>query len=53
MVWFNYPAETYATPRLRPKVQLPVTADAIGYLRTANLEYADEQQKSIGFVYFK
>lgn len=52
--WFHYPAESYATPRLRPKALLPV-ADAIGYQR---IEADDEKWRGvhwcgrIGFVVF-
>ena len=52
--WFNYPAESYATPRLRPRALLPV-ADAIGYQR---IEADDEKWRGvhwvgrIGFVVF-
>lgn len=50
--YWNYPAETYATPKLRPKVG-PV-ADAIGY-RTVDAVSAwwDEQPRGcIGFIHF-
>ena len=53
MIWWNYPAETYATPRLRPKVLPPVSADAIGYLRTQNLEGVEDCKQPVGFVHFK
>ena len=51
---FQYPAETFATPRLRPKTPLPV-ADAIGYKTVDALSYAasdDEVIARIGFVIF-
>jgi hypothetical protein len=45
---FQYPAETFATPRLRP--QFKPVADAIGY-KTTN-QIPDEPVGSIGFVIF-
>jgi hypothetical protein len=48
---FQYPAETYATPRLRPRPLLPV-ADAIGYLRVSPTNDDDGVTGRIGFVVF-
>ncbi len=49
-VWWNYPAETYATPKLRPRPQQPL-ADAIGYKVVD--QSRDEPSGSIGFVRFR
>ncbi len=49
-VWYQYPAETFALPRLRPKPLIPV-ADAIGY-KTVD-QSRDEPSGSIGFVRFR
>ena len=48
-VWYQYPAETFATPRLRPKSG-PV-ADAIGYHRVYPI--GDDDVGRIGFVHFR
>ena len=47
ITWYRYPAETAATPKLRPKPALPV-ADAIGYKTV----YPHEEAWWIGFVHF-
>ena len=47
-IWFDYPAETFGTPRLRPKATVPV-ADAIGYHRVYPVE---EITWPLGFVDF-
>ena len=48
--WYDYPAETFATPRLRPKSQ--PTADAIGYKTTPSHIDEDYVTRRIGFVFF-
>jgi len=48
--YWNYPAETYATPKLRPKL-VPV-ADAVGYLRVYPTNDDDGVTGRIGFVVF-
>ncbi len=47
--YWNYPAETHATPRLRPK-SVPL-ADAIGYKVVD--QSRDEPSGAIGFVRFR
>jgi hypothetical protein len=51
--YWNYPAETYATPRLRPKSG-PI-ADAIGYrtIEAVPTWDAEEASRPIGFMRFK
>jgi hypothetical protein len=48
--YWNYPAETYATPKLRP-ISKPV-ADAIGYHRIYPTGDDDGVIGRIGFVVF-
>jgi hypothetical protein len=56
VVWYRYPAETFATPRLRAQPSLPV-ADAIGF--KAVRHHSDEdhttgpEARQIGFVHFQ
>ena len=49
--YWNYPAETYATPKLRPKAAAPL-ADAVGYLRVNPTNDDDGVTGRIGFVVF-
>jgi hypothetical protein len=49
--WFNYPPETFATPRLRPQPPKPV-ANAIGY---KEITPDDERWQGVpwGFIDFE
>ena len=50
IVW-RYPAETFATPRLSPRVPMAV-GDAIGYLTIQPPDEDQDQVRGIGFIVF-